>query len=335
MALSRHSKKQASTQQLAKATTSEIFDTQHPIPLSEMSTLRNVAIAGAAGNIGKVIFDKLSAASDIHVRVLSRADSKSTYPAGTEVVLVDFDSAESLADALKGQDAVISTLPAETLHVQQPLIDAAIKAGVKRFVPSSFGSDLANPNSRAVPPSHGKAQAEDYLVEKAKSTQLTHTFVYNGPFLDWGLEKNFIIDTKDFKPTIFGDGDTVFSTTTVDSVATGILGVLRHPSETKNRAVYLEDIKISQNELYAIARKVAPSADWKPQQVSWDQAIGAADERLKKGIIDMQTIAPYLFRTIMDPDFGGNFAKTDSELLGIKGRSKKDVEDIFTRVIST
>jgi len=52
--------------------------------------------------------------------------------------------------------------------VQKKLIDAAITAGVKRFVPSEFGSDTRNEKAMGILPQYfkGKRGTVEYLKER-------------------------------------------------------------------------------------------------------------------------------------------------------------------------
>ncbi len=58
------------------------------------AAIKKVAITGAAGDLGVVVLDKLVGSGKFEVRVLRRFGSKSTFPAGIEVVDVDFQSAD-------------------------------------------------------------------------------------------------------------------------------------------------------------------------------------------------------------------------------------------------
>ena len=73
----------------------------------------------------------------------------------------------------------------------------------------------------------------------AANPEFTYTFVRNGAFLDWGIEQSFLLDLKLGKPRIFDGGDQFFASTTLESVGQAVVGVLKHPDETKNRAVYV------------------------------------------------------------------------------------------------
>lgn len=61
---------------------------------------------------------------------------------GVEVAAIDLieDSDAKLEEALQGIHTVICTLAYDRNNLQPRLVDAAIKAGVKRFVPSDFGT---------------------------------------------------------------------------------------------------------------------------------------------------------------------------------------------------
>ncbi|TPX18602.1 uncharacterized protein E0L32_002459 [Thyridium curvatum] len=299
-----------------------------------MSAIKNVAIAGAAGSLGTVVLKHLIASNKFNITILRRVGSSSTYDSSLKVVDVDFASVPSLTDALKGQDAVISTFGTTGFSLQTTLIDAAAAAGVKRFIPSEFGSNLDNPKTRALPVFAEKVKTQEALKEKAKTTGLTYTVIYNSAFLDWGLKVGFTLRWSEYKPALYNGGDVTFSATTLDSVADAVVGVLSHPEETRNRAVYVEDVKITQSQLLDIAKKIAPGKPWEVQHVKTDDLVAQSNDNLAKGQIDAMTFVNYIFAAIFDPSYGGNFEKTDNELLGLKGKTLADVEEIAKKIIS-
>ncbi|KAK5996888.1 hypothetical protein PT974_02235 [Cladobotryum mycophilum] len=299
-----------------------------------MAPIKNVAIAGAAGDLGEVVFAQLVASNKFNITVLRRNGSKSTYPAGTKVVDVDFESVDSLKAALVGQDAVVSTLASSALAIQKVLVDAAAAAGVQRFIPSEFGCDLGNPLTQKLPVFAHKVEVQEHLEQVAKSSQLSYTLVYNAAFLDWGLEKNFIFNSSEYKPVIYDSGDVTFTATTLSTVVDAIIGVLENPEETKNRPIFIESIKITQNQLLALAKQVAPEKPWEPKHVKLDDIIAVSNARLAQGLFDAETFVPYLFRAIFDESYGSNFQKTDNELLGLKQATEQDIIDIFKRILN-
>jgi uncharacterized protein YbjT (DUF2867 family) len=295
------------------------------------STIKNVAVVGAAGNLGGAILDKLVASGKFNIKVLKRSGSKSSLPAAMDVVEVDFTSLDSLKSALAGQDAVVSAVGMQGLESQLLLIDAAASAGVKRFIPSEFGSNLENPNTRKLPVFAGKMKVQNHIIETSKTTDLTYTLVYNNAFLDWGIKNDFLLSTSDSKPVLINGGDLLFSATSVPSVGDAVVGILSHPAETKNRAVRIHDLMTSHNKLLALAKQAAPGRDWKPVTVSLDDLVAKADERLAKGIYDQETFVPYLYRAVLDPNYGGKFEQTDNELLGVKGKTDQDIIELFKK----
>ena len=182
-----------------------------------MPALKNIALAGASGALGTPVFERLQASGKFNIRVLRRIGSSSTFPPGVDVVDVDFDSVDSLTAALKDQDAVVSTVGMLQILPQRTIIDAAIAAGVKRFIPSEFGSNVSNPRNRAYPVYAHKVQIQEYLSEKAKTSGITYTYIYNNAFLDWGLEQNFLLRHSDYTPDLIVRHLTYFFTSSKSS----------------------------------------------------------------------------------------------------------------------
>ncbi|PNP59619.1 hypothetical protein THARTR1_00792 [Trichoderma harzianum] len=300
-----------------------------------VTPLKNIALTGASGAVGTVVLKALLAAGNFNVTVLRRNNSSSTFPDNVKVIDVDFESVDSLAAALAGQDAVVSTVGSSALgEEQKKLVDAAAAAGVKRFVPSEYGCDLSNELVAKLPVFAPKVSVAKYLEEKAKTTPLTYTFAYSGPFFDWGLQYNFIFKSADSKPLLYDGGNTVFSSSTLDAVAQAVVAILNKPEETKNRAVRFQSVAISQNQILKVAKEVAPERDWQPEVVKIDDITRAADERLAKGLLGHETFAPYLIRAINDPRYGPQFTTLDNELLGVKQLSEVEIKEIVKSKLS-
>ena len=298
------------------------------------SSISNIAIAGAAGALGDVVFRRLLESDKFQVRVLRNQGSKSTYPPGTDVVDVDYTSVESLTTALAGQEALVSTVGAAGLAGQRVLVDAAIAAGVNRFIPSEFGADMDNPNTQKLSLFVPKVQVHEYLIEKSKTTNITYTFIYTGSFMDWGFENNLSLNLLSNKPEIVEGGDVRFSGILLSTAGDAVVGVLDHLNETKNRAVFVEDFVTTQNHLLELAKRAAPGRDWAPVHVRLEDLEAVANARLSQGLYDMETFRPFIFRAIVDPTYGGPFAKVDNELLGIKRKTEDDLLKSMEQVLA-
>lgn len=86
--------------------------------------------------------------------------------------------------AFTGQDAVVQIYFSGAPQ-SKVLIDAAIKAGVKRFIPSEFGIDKGDDQVvKMVPFLAFKQEVSDYLTSK-EETGLTWSGIITGGFFDW------------------------------------------------------------------------------------------------------------------------------------------------------
>lgn len=294
-----------------------------------MVVIKNVAVVGASGSIGEPVLKALITSGKFNITVLSRVSSKATFPPSVKVAAVDYTSVESLKSALQGQDAVVSTVGNEGLQGQSLIVDAAIAAGVKRFLPSEFGSDTENAKSAELPIFGYKIATQKHIEAKAAANpDFTYTYVVNGPFLDWGLKVGFLLNYQSGKYRLFDGGNSPFSTTTLSSVGQAVVGVLTHFEETKNRPVYVEDIRITQNQLLSIAQKVAPEKKWEVLPESLAEVKKAADEKLAKG--DYSAIVEYLNLAVYGKEYGAAWPKLDNELLGVSGgKTEADIEALL------
>ncbi|KAI2602811.1 hypothetical protein GGR54DRAFT_623081 [Hypoxylon sp. NC1633] len=201
-----------------------------------------VAIAGATGNLGGPILQALLSA-DFSVTVLSRIGGNSSklkpHPNLT-IKEVNFNSVESLTPALQGAEVVVSCVATVAIGSQNPLIDASVAAGVRRFLPAEFGMDSQNALCIQLPVCVPKAATQRFLLEKSISNPgFTYTAVANGLFLDWGIETGFILNPAKHTATLYNGGDVSISVTLLADIAKAVLGVIAHQAETANRVVYV------------------------------------------------------------------------------------------------
>ncbi|KAH7305513.1 hypothetical protein B0I35DRAFT_483867 [Stachybotrys elegans] len=290
--------------------------------------MKNITLVGASGSLGSVILSKLLETGRFNVQVLRRPTSSAAFPAAVKVVDVLLSAVEDVKAALEGQDALISALGISQVQDQANLTDACIAAGVQRFIPAEFGADVENEKVQTLPVYAPIVKVRNHLIERSRDTSLTYTFVHNGGFLDWGLQHDFLLKVSDYQPMLIDGGSRLFSATTVSSIADAVVGILDHPQETKNRAVYIEDCKITQNTLYQLAKEVAPLKPWAPIHVKLDDLTADADRRVAEGTADRDVMVPYLYRALMDPECGGNFREVDNGLLGLKQFTEEDLRNI-------
>ncbi|KAL7619790.1 hypothetical protein AAE478_010333 [Parahypoxylon ruwenzoriense] len=298
-----------------------------------MSSITKVALVGAKGNLGEKVLEQLLIAG-FQVSVLTRKSSSQTFPSSVTVKEVDYDSLESLTAALQGQDAVVSTIASAALPQQLPLIDAAVKAGVKRFIPSEFGSDTLNEKTSRLPGYTVKVQIQEALKKAAAESRLTYTFIFNGPFLDWGISAGFLANVKDRSIELPDGGNNKTSVTTLASIGKAVVGVLKNLEQTKNRGVYVQDSAISQKELEERLKKATGITDWKETVSSIEEGVKKAWEEAKKEKPDLGVLFLSTLRAaIWGEGYGGHFQKLDNDLFGIKQLTDAEVQAVIEKSV--
>jgi hypothetical protein len=187
-----------------------------------------------------------------------------------------------LKEAFQGQDAVISLVGGMALGDQNKLIDAAIAAGVKRFVPSEYGSNTLDERARAIVPIFdAKFETVKYLRSKEK--EISWTGIVTGPFFDWGLRVAFLgFDGQSRTATLFDDGEAVFSSTNLNQIGVATVNALKNADLTKNQHVYISGFQTTQKEILAAAEKIT-GAKWTVNKVSVKEHIEQGRAKLQSG----------------------------------------------------
>lgn len=296
--------------------------------------IRRLTFFQATGNLGPSILEQLLLAGDFTVTVLVRKESPRTFPPGVKTVTVNYDSIDSLTSALSGQDAVVSTLPISAPEKQLLLIEAAAKAGVKRFLPTEFGSHTRNAKVRQLPIFQTKFDAQDLLEKKAKEGTLTYTLVVNGAFFDWGLKINWLVNAKDKHAILYDGGDRKISFSLLSDVGKAVVGVFRHAEETKNKMVFIQSTVQSFKDVYEIAKKLTPGEKWTDEVVMVDDLLTSAWAEINKENPDPEKFAvKFITSAIAGEGYGSLFEKNDNELLGIKELSREEVEEVVKKYL--
>lgn len=279
-----------------------------------------------SGRLGPAILDQLLQ-HNLDVTVLTRQESTATFPASAKVERVDYSSKESLVAALQGQDAVVSAIATTALEKQLLLIDAAVEAGVRRFIPSEFGSDTTNPKAAALPLFRGKLAAQEALAARAAppSSGFTYTTIITGPLLGWALTQGFM-SIGDKRVTLYDGGDRVFSTTTLRTVGRAVCAVLAHPAETENRTVKVHDTATTLNRLLAMAQRAAGEDGWAVTKQSVDELLGRSWAGVRQGKFDWNILFGFVVTASMGEGYGGELKDTDNKLLGIPEMSDAEVQ---------
>lgn len=290
----------------------------------------------ANGALGKVLFEQL-VKGGFEVTALVRSAGKiPNLPATAKEAVVDFTSHDSLVAALKGQDAVVSALGSQpgTAQAQKALAQASADSDVKRFIPSDFGSNLDNPEVRKLAVFKDKFELRDELERLAKEGKLTWTSVYNNAFLDWGLEHKFILDPVEGKATLWDGGEHLISVTRLAAVGQAVVGVLKHPDETANRVVLVQEAAVSVKQLVEIAKEFTPGKTWTVVESSTEDVVKKSNEALSKGIFEVWVFVSLIFRAAFSNVTGAHFAKNDNALVGVHELSEAELKAVVKETLA-
>ncbi|KAJ4341911.1 hypothetical protein N0V95_007096 [Ascochyta clinopodiicola] len=247
-------------------------------------------------------------------------------------VVVDFNSESSLVSALTGHDAVVSTVGTTGLTTQVAIIKAAIAAGVKRFIPSEFGSDLKNPLVRQLPVYAEKVKVEDLLEQEAAKGTLTYTIIYNNLYLDWGLQYAYIADVLNRSATLYDGGSLPLSMTRLSTVAKAVVGVLRNPKDTENRCLRIHDGRLSKRELVSALQETTGKEGWTVQESDSVAVQAKSDKALSEGVFDEWVWLGYITRASQAKECGPSFNEAQNALLGLKEHSADEMKGLVQTI---
>jgi hypothetical protein len=179
-----------------------------------------ILVAGGTGDLGQRIITALRKRNaNVIAIVRHTSDSlkiEELQGIGVKVIKLDTTNLTELTNACKGVTCVVSAmagLQQTMVYAQSILLDAAIAAGVPRFIPSDFSSDFTqiadgeNRNFDLRKIFHKKLDASPIAYTSIMNGAFTDILFYNTPFYNlkdntvayWGDDANFKVDftTKD------------------------------------------------------------------------------------------------------------------------------------------
>lgn len=146
-----------------------------------------ILVAGATGNLGEKICRELIK-NNAKVRAIVRESSSqkkitALEKMGVEIMKVDMNNKADLSNACKDVSCVVSALAG--LHdviadTQKTLLDAAVEAGVPRFIPSDFSTDFTQMPTNENRNFDLRKEFESYIDQ----TPIKATSVFNGCFAE-------------------------------------------------------------------------------------------------------------------------------------------------------
>lgn len=266
-----------------------------------------------SGNLGPSVVAALLDAG-FGVTVLTRADSGASFPSPVRVHKTDYESPSALALALAGQDAVVSTIGSPGLAQQAGLIDAAVTAGVRRFIPSEFGVNTQKARGGLRQILRAKLDVQAKLTEAVEANAgFSWTGISTNPFFDWvrppdrprlgraaaddlqGLKSGFLgYSVKEQTARILDSGDEPFTASNLAFIGRAVAAVLTS-AHVANRYIEVASFFTTQNEILRILEEET-AATWTVVKKSTADCLQRADEKLAQG--DLSSFGDYLQATL-------------------------------------
>ncbi|KAJ4302838.1 hypothetical protein N0V90_001729 [Kalmusia sp. IMI 367209] len=304
-----------------------------------MAPLKNIVWVGT-GKVGLPTLHALLAKNLFSIKLLVR-NNPSTYaslPNGlSSIHQVDYSDRSSLIPHLRGQDAVIvfsSFAPGNKFDKKHiTLIDAAIDAGVKYFIPSEWALDTAGimgstserygptlPTNYVLAP---KRVSHNYTLCRAAEGEIKFAIIYPGVlpevcFHNALFNFNFTTHTA----ILPDNGINPFPATSLVSLATALTTLFTYPHLISNRFYHISDGVLTQAQILQII-KAESGIKWKSGSYSIAEKREEAAERMREGVYGLKEYVG----TLATPFFGGLqvFTHTDNEVLGLKGEAIAEV----------
>ncbi|KAI4738354.1 NAD(P)-binding protein [Aureobasidium sp. EXF-12298] len=294
-----------------------------------MSTIKNVAILGASGNFGTPITSALLAAN-FNLTIITRTTSTTLHPPSIPTLRIDY-TLPSLTSAFTNQDAVICVVGPGGISLQKTFIDAAVAAGVSRFIIDDFGWGPTTKGFAEFGAIHAaRREGWDYAARKAQEVQgFTWTGLSTGNPIDWAMKKFPMMgfDVQNHNAVIYDSGTEPFTGTTLSGIGQAVVGTLLNPSATANRFLKVQSICTTQNELLAAFEK-ATGEQWKVERQKSNDLIqsGKEDFEIEAGMWRLKLAVA----TLYDVGQGRGMVATtreesDAELLGVKDESAEEI----------
>ncbi len=181
-----------------------------------------ILVAGATGNLGnRIVSALIERGATVRALVRSGADQRKLTELtdkGAEIVTVDMTDPGQLIVACKNVDCVVSALQGlrdVIVSIQSRLLDAAIEAGVPRFIPSDFATDFTQ-----LPGGENRNfDLRREFMAYIDSTSIRATSIMNGAFADLLSHDMPLLDFSKKRVGYWDDQHRKADFTTMDDVA--------------------------------------------------------------------------------------------------------------------
>jgi nucleoside-diphosphate-sugar epimerase len=216
-----------------------------------------IVVAGATGNLGGRIVRALLARG-AGVRAFVRHGTapdklERLRDLGVTISSVDLSNASQVTPACSSASCVVSALQGlrdVIVETQSVLLEAAVKAGVPRFIPSDYSIDF----TKFPPGANRNLDLRRDFHRRLDKTSISATTIFNGAFADMLTGQMPLILFKRKRVLYWGDADQRMDFTTMDDTAAFTASAALDPSTP--RFLRIAGDQLSARELTAAVTEV-------------------------------------------------------------------------------
>ncbi|MFD2325892.1 NmrA family NAD(P)-binding protein [Mucilaginibacter galii] len=181
-----------------------------------------ILVAGATGNLGgRIVKALLEQGANVRALVRHNSDESKVEhlkQSRVDVVTADMNNLEELTKACEGVACVVSVL--QGLHdvivdTQTLLLNAAVAAGVPRFIPSDFSTDF----TQIAPGENRNFDLRREFKERLDQALIAATSIMNGAFAEILAYGTPLLNLKDKTAGYWENPDLKMDFTTMDDTA--------------------------------------------------------------------------------------------------------------------
>jgi hypothetical protein len=261
---------------------------------------------------------------------------------------VDYDDEATLVAALKGQQILIITMaPTAPRDTHSKLVQAAAKAGIPYVIPNGYAGDIDNIKLGEDTLLGPVAKANRDEIERLGMHWIT---VCCGFWYDYSLaggEARFGFDFNKRSLTMYDDGNTKISTSTLAQVGRAVAKVLSlkelpedenddtlNLSSFLNKGVYIKSFSLSQNDMFESVKRVTGTTDG-----DWTITCEATKTRYEDGLAqvklgNMVGFSKMLYARAFYPEDSNDFSvKVQNQLLDLPDENLDDATKIGIHLV--
>jgi nucleoside-diphosphate-sugar epimerase len=216
-----------------------------------------IVVAGATGNLGgRIVKALLERGASVRALVrpgVARDKLERLQRLGVTIANVDFSSASKVALACSAAACVVSAVAGlrdVIVETQTGLLDAAVKAGVPRFIPSDFSIDF----TKFPPGENRNLDLRREFHKRLDKASIRATTIFNGAFTDMLTGQMPLILFKLKRVLYWGDADQRMDFTTIDNSAAFTASAALDPSTP--RFLRIAGDQLSARELTVVVSEV-------------------------------------------------------------------------------